>query len=101
MPIKLLTKELERKLPREENGRVYAKWFHPFTFWRWYAMSYEAESEIFYGFVHGDFPELGSFTLDDLYSIKLMGLPVERDLYWDDKTTIDKVMKASGNGVPL
>ena len=101
--MKLMTKEIEKKIPKGYgDGRIYAKYFHPLTFWKWYAMSYDPDSEIFYGFVHGDFPELGSFSLDDLKSIeKLMGLPVERDLYWDDTTTIDMVSRASNKGFPL
>ena len=103
--VKLLTKEIEKKIPREvnteENGRVYVKWFHPFHFWKWYGMTYDPEDGIFFGYVHGDFPEFGSWALDELEGIRVMTLPVERDLYWDDKTTIDKVVKASQDGYPL
>ena len=35
--------------------------------------------------VHGHEKELGYFSLDELSSLKVGGLPVERDLYFSNK----------------
>ena len=101
--MKLLTKDILEKLPNpdKQDGRVYVKYFHPFSSWKWYAMEYDRDNEIFFGFVHGLEGELGSFALSDLTDTKIMGLPIERDLYWDDKTTLKEVQSASANGFPL
>ena len=102
--MKLVTNELLGKIPdmeENESGRVYAKFFHPFSPWKWYAMEYDPENEIFFGFVHGDFPELGYFSLSDFEDNKVMGLPFERDLYWNDETTIEDVKSALAEGRSL
>ena len=103
--MKLLTKDILKKLPNpdEQDGRIYVKYFHPFSSWTWYAMEYDRDNEMFFGFVYGQthYGELGSFALSDLTDTKVMGLPIERDLYWNDKTTLKEVQSASANGFPL
>jgi len=91
--MKLMTKELEKKLPalydtdQDVIGTptVYAKYFHPMSHWTWYATEYDPDTEIFYGYVKGDFPELGYFSLEELENTKVFGLGIERDLYWIEK----------------
>lgn len=40
--------------------------------------------DIFYGFVDGDFPELGSFSLSELQNCRgKLGLSIERDRYFE------------------
>jgi hypothetical protein len=102
--MKLVTKELLGKIPNmeeNESGRIYAKFFHIMSQWKWYAMEYDPENEIFFGFVHGDFPELGYFSLSDFEDNQLGGLPFERDLFWNDETTLETVKSASAEGRPL
>ncbi len=86
--MKLLTEELKKELPplysqeHEPDPLVICKFFHPLSFWTWYA--YEGSSEgddfLFFGWVYGDFPELGYFSLSELESVNVMGLDIERDL---------------------
>jgi len=92
----LLTEELKNDLPvlysqeNENDPMVYVKYFDPTGSWTWYVTEGEETSEndfLFFGFVVGDFPELGYFTLSELLSAKkncsgLRALPIERDLYF-------------------
>jgi hypothetical protein len=86
--MKLLTKELRKKLPplgatgKEKDPMVICKFFFADFHWTWYAIEFDGE-DIFFGYVVGDFPELGYFSLSELTSTRgKLGLPVERDLYF-------------------
>lgn len=90
--MKLLTSSLLKEFARvgdqsqEEDPLVIAKFFPPEGFWTWYATEYDPENEIFYGYVVGDFPEWGYFSLCELERLRTrMGLPMERDLYFKPK----------------
>jgi hypothetical protein len=44
------------------------------------------EKDTFFGYVEGDYRELGYFSLSELEKIRgPLGLKVERDLYWKPK----------------
>jgi hypothetical protein len=98
--MKLITKELERKLPeigaqegKGESALVYAKFFAPWTNWTWYALEYDREKRICFGLVAGFETEFGYFSIDELEKVKgPLGLRVERDLYFEPKT-VKEVMK--------
>ena len=86
--MKLLTKELRKKLPplgataNEKDPMVICKFFFPDFHWTWYAIEFDGE-DIFFGYVVGDFPELGYFSLSELKSVRgKLNLPVERDLHF-------------------
>src|SRR5712691_4553507 len=68
----------------EHDPLVYVKYFHPLSSWTWYATegSPEGDDFIFFGWVYGDFPELGYFSLQELESVNVMGLGIERDLHF-------------------
>lgn len=68
-----------------EDPIVVAKFFHPYSSWIWYATEYDPENKEFFWRVKWDFPELWYFSLEDLETIELMGLPIERDLYREEK----------------
>ena len=64
--MKLLTKELEKKLPalyaqdgKGKDAVAYAKFFHPFSNWTWYATEFDG-ADLFFGLVQGHVEELGS-----------------------------------------
>lgn len=88
--MKLLTKELEAKLPPlySQDGKGYeaialAKFFTPDSNWTWYVTEYDPLERIFFGLVDGFEMELGYFSLDELQSIKgSLGLSIERDIYF-------------------
>jgi hypothetical protein len=86
--VKLLTKELRKKLPplgatgKEKDPMVICKFFFPDFHWTWYAIEFDGE-DTFFGYVVGDFPDLGYFSLSKLTSTRgKLGLPIERDRYF-------------------
>lgn len=88
---KLMTKELERKMPplrsTEEQGAdalVHIHFFSPYSQWDWYATEYDPATGVFFGWVNGFEGEYGYFTLAELENATgKYGLPlVERDLDW-------------------
>ncbi len=97
--MKLMTKEIERKIPalysqesKGDDARIYVKFFTPWTSWTWYATEFNPEDGLFFGLVDGLEQELGYFTLEELETLAgPVGLKIERDMYWNDETTIGKV----------
>lgn len=100
--MKLLPREIRDKLPAlySQDGKgpkavVHVKFFTPDAQWTWYATEGEsvkddsgAEIDFqFFGLVDGLEKEIGYFMLSELEQVRgKMGLPVERDLYWQPKT---------------
>ena len=83
--MKLLTKKLLKQLPplyaREhtKDPLVICKFFFPACRWTWYAIEYDGK-DTFFGFVDGDFPELGYFSLKEMVETRdAYGMPIERD----------------------
>jgi len=87
---------------------VVVKFFTPDANWTWYVTEASAITEegdqipldgaypfkdggkvvdvLFFGLVDGMERELGYFSLSELSSVRgSLGLPIERDLYWDPK----------------
>ena len=86
--MKLLTKELQKTLPplyaseNEKDPMVICKFFFPDFHWTWYAIEYDGK-DTFFGWVDGDFPELGYFSLSELKQARgKLGLPLERDHFF-------------------
>ncbi|MFC1878922.1 DUF2958 domain-containing protein [Chloroflexota bacterium] len=62
------------------------KFFSPSSNWTWYASEFDG-TDLLFGLVIGHEIEIGYFSLAELKSVKCpMGLPIERDLYYDPKT---------------
>jgi hypothetical protein len=99
--MELLPQELRQQLPplysqeHEPDPMVICKFFHPLSHWTWYAYEgspvdengyYDTDEEkvdfVFFGWVYGDFPEMGYFALSELESVTVMGLGIERDLHF-------------------
>ena len=73
------------------NAVVHVKFFQPWGHWTWYVLDGESvlnddgfeEDFRFFGYVIGDFPELGYFSLNELKSLEgPFGLKIERDMLW-------------------
>ena len=89
--MQLMTKEIERRLPSllstdnllPEQVDVVVKFFPPWGSMSWYATEGEKLPNgdwSFFGWVHGDYPEFGSWTLSELTEVVgPMGLKIERD----------------------
>ena len=100
--MKLMTKELETKFPaiyanEEKEAKdilIIAKFFCPWGNWTWYATEYDPETGRFFGFVRGDFDELGYFSLQELESVRgPFGLGIERDLFFGVHTLAEAMEK--------
>ena len=103
--MKLLTKEIRKKLPplyaQESKGGkaiVHLKLFTPDGAFTWYvtegsAIKDDSGKEVdfhFFGLVDGLEKELGYVALSELESVRgPLGLPIERDLWWEPKTLED------------
>lgn len=97
----LLTKEIRKQLPKltttDGQGRdavVIVKFFDPCGSWTWYATEGEPildddGNEVdfhFFGLVDGFEAELGTFSLNELASVRnAFGLGIERDMYFGQK----------------
>jgi hypothetical protein len=94
-----MTKALLQRLPalysqqHKPDPLVVCKFFTPDAGWTWYAIEgspvdrngyYDTDEEkvdfVFFGLVFGVVVELGYFSLSELTSIRVLGIPVERDL---------------------
>ena len=89
--IKMLTKELEKKLPRlyetenipVEDKIAYVKYFNPMGAGTWYGLEYDPEEKLFFGYTIITDGEFGYFSLNELESIQLpLGMHIERDIYF-------------------
>ncbi|MCB9112229.1 MAG: DUF2958 domain-containing protein [Anaerolineales bacterium] len=95
----LLPKEIRTILPplyaNEEIGLAalaLVKFFTPDSNWTWYASEFDGK-DIFFGLVSGLELELGYFALSELEEARgLLGLPIERDLYFQPKS-LQELMK--------
>jgi hypothetical protein len=89
----LLDDENRARLPElysgEEQGMdalAQVKFFTPDSNWTWYATEFDGE-DVFFGLVAGHEIELGYFSLSELErTTGPMGLPIERDLYFEPKS---------------
>jgi len=89
--MKLLTKEIEKKIPKlhsqekVSNPKIIVKFFHPLSSWIWYVYEGERQEDgdmLFFGMVHGYEKEIGYFTLKQLEEVKVRGLGIERDKWF-------------------
>lgn len=87
--MKLLTEELRKALPplysqeNEKDPVVVCKFFLPMTKWTWCATEFDGK-DTFFGFVSGEYPELGYFALSELENAEgPYGLGVERDMFFE------------------
>ena len=90
--MKLLTKAIEKQLPplyaqekKGSNAKAFLKLFTPWTHWTWYVTEYDPETQECFGYVDGDFPELGYFSVTELESVKhpQLMLGIEREIHFE------------------
>ena len=98
--MKLLTKELLKKLPpighsieSKEEPQAIVKWFTPDSNWTWYVAEYNPENGMCWGLVDGFEKEFGFFTIDEIQKLKgPLKLPIERDM-WFEKCNLNSLVK--------
>lgn len=112
--MKLITKQLEKRFgqigPQDGLGYdaiVVIKFFDPIGTWNWYATEFDPERGVFFGFVTGDFPEWGTFSLADFIELNMrrkaspgFKLGIERDMYCAEQT-LRKHLRSSGFDMSL
>lgn len=82
----LLTPELREQLlangrRRDVDHVPVVKFFNPFGAGVWLATELDEEGDILFGLADLGYPELGSFSLEELSSLRLpFGMGIERDL---------------------
>ena len=89
--MKLLTKELLKKLPpighsikSKEEPQAIVKWFTPDANFTWYVAEYNPENGMCWGLVDGLAKEFGYFTIREIEALQgPLKLPVERDWSFD------------------
>ena len=89
--MKLLTKELLKKLPpighsikSKEEPQAIVKWFTPDANFTWYVAEYNPENGMCWGLVDGLAKEFGYFTIREIEALRgPLKLPVERDWSFD------------------
>jgi hypothetical protein len=88
VPMILLTKAMLKQLPPlyategQAGPLVIVKFFYPDFSWTWYGIEFDGK-DMFYGYVDGDFPELGYFFLTELKCNRgKLGCTVERDSHF-------------------
>lgn len=89
MKQKLLTKEIERKLPKlyatektplAEKAAI-VRYFNPTGIGTWYGIEYDPSERLFWGIAHLHEWEWGYFSLTELESLRLpYGMHIERDI---------------------
>jgi hypothetical protein len=90
-PVKLLTKELEKKLPPlysqdglGDEAMAFVKIFTPDSNITWYITERDPETNECFGLVCGLEREYGYFNIDELQELRgPLGLPLERDRYFE------------------
>lgn len=93
--MQLMTKEIERKLPKlySTDGKaatspVIVKFFTPDSSWTWYVIEGEQHEDgdwEFFGLVDGHEKALVYFMLSDMKSVRGgIGLPIERDMHFGE-----------------
>lgn len=88
--MKLITKEIMKIVPPIgaqankglENLMLYVKLFHPISELTWYIAEADFETGECFGLVCGFEKELGYFDLTEIKNVSVLGLKVERDLYF-------------------
>ena len=99
--MQLMTKELEKQLDKnaqlpEEERKVVVKYFTPDANATWWISERDPhDPDRLFGLcdLGLGFPELGYVLLSEVSTLKgALGLPVERDLYWDQKQLLSETV---------
>ncbi len=84
----LLTEDLRARLlangrQRDADHVPVVKFFNPLGTGVWLATELDGEGDILFGLADLGYPELGSFSLQELSSLRLpFGLKIERDIFF-------------------
>lgn len=100
--MELMPIEVAVKLPiiyKTENNPdpvALVKFFTPDSDWTWYVWEYDPAERVCYGLVTNSAcgSELGYFSIPEMEKARgLLGLPIERDLYWEPMALSEIMMR--------
>jgi len=77
----------------EENHVFRMRFYHPLAQWSWYAVEYDPEDRVFFGWLDGDFQEWGYFSLLEMAFLEVRGVRIMWDV--DFKAIGFEELKAS------
>ena len=86
----------------KDDPIVWFKFFHPRSSWTWYLTEYDPGDRLAFGLVAGHETEIGYFSIEELESLEVGGLKIEREI-WTRPVSIRSLSdyKAEwGNGGP-
>ena len=75
-----------------ENHLLIMRFYHPLSRSNWFAMEYDPEERVFFGWTDGDFQEWGYFSLLEMAFVNVQGVPIMWDV--DFKATRFGELKA-------
>ena len=90
----LLSSDLREKLlangrRRDVDHAPVVKFFNPFGIGTWLATELDEDGDILFGLADLGYPELGSFSLEELSSLRLpFGMRIERDIHFSSEIPI-------------
>lgn len=75
---------------------IVAKWFSPYSNFRWFAVEFDPETRNAFGYVQSDFSEWGYFNLDEMQATRIPMFReslegVERDCHWTPCTVAEAI----------
>lgn len=91
----LISKSIQKQVPKlyaTENELLgdrtaYARYFHPMSSYTSYLLEYDPKEKLGFGLTTmGHEWELGYMSLEEMQSVKVMGLGIERDIHFHPKT---------------
>jgi len=65
----------------KDDPIMWFKFFHPMSSWTWYLTEYDPKERLAFGLVAGFETEIGYFSIDELGSLEVGGLKVEREIW--------------------
>jgi len=65
----------------KDDPIVWFKFFHPRSSWTWYLAEYDPQDRLAFGLVAGAETELGYFSIEELESLEVGGLKIEREIW--------------------
>ena len=65
----------------KDDPIVWFKFFHPMSSWAWYLTEYDPKERLAFGLVTGFEAEIGYFSIEELESLEVGGLKVEREIW--------------------
>ena len=102
--MELITKTVAKTLPAlgatseksAERIKVPLKLFNPCGSQTWFIVEYDPSEDLAFGWADLGMgcPELGYISIAELRAVKVppFGLGIERDIHWDNSTTLREVM---------